>query len=432
MSEIATPTASSAPSSTPAAAPTPAMPAQPSTPAPAQAAGEKPGAPFNSAFDEIDKIIADTQQKTPKAPGARRAEKNAGQPDTEGDPTKPEQKNGEQGKPEAEKKPAGEFDESKAGPKELKAAYRQRQTELKEAREKLTAMETRLAELQAKEVELAEAVKLKERYSELEKRSQELDTELKFANYERSSEYKEKYLDPFVNAYGAAQKKMEQLRVVERKNPETEEVVQQARKATREDFDAIMGIRDDGDAAVMAERLFGPMANLVMYHREKIQDLNSARINAIDEYRKKGSERETKMAEQSKAHKERLTTVFNEAKKVGIEKHPQWFKPDDGDDQGKEILAKGMQDADVNFSGEAKLDPAERAMRHAAMRNMAGAFPYVALKLHRATQKIAELEAELKDFKASEPTERGSERGTPAAPLGWEQELEALDKGGRR
>lgn len=394
--------------------------AQPSTTAPADQGAEKP--PFNDAFSEIDKIIEETQQKAPKPPGAKRPPATAGQPPKD-------QKTAEPNKGAV--KPPEEQDETKLNASDLRTAYQRRKAELKEERDKRTAMEAKIKEYEAKLGDTQEMTKLQERLAQLQKRAEEQETELKFANYEKSGEYKEKYYEPFVQAYQAGRTKVASLKI-QQVMDDLGEVTQQARKATAEDFDNIMAIADDGEAAELAHKMFGPMANLVMYHREKVQDLNAARINAIDDYRKKGSEREAQTSAQMKEAQKKIRGIFGDAIKEGVNKHPQWFKADDGDEQGKQLLERGLQQADMLFSESAgKMDATERAVRHAAMRNKAGAFDYVALKLHRALARIAELETENKQYQQSEPNEPGQERSEGTKAMSADEEIDLLVAKGR-
>lgn len=384
------------------------------------------GAASLDAFADIDRIIADTQQKVSKPPGAKRAADKLAAQKTEADKKAELAK-----KPEAPAKP-GETPADEAttlSAPQLRTAYQQRKVELKEAREKLAATEARIKELEARASQTEEIPKIQEKLTAAEKRAQELDQELRFSNFERSEEYKEKYYKPFLDAYQSGRNKVASLKVMERIN-DLGEVVQQARKATQEDFDSIMRVQDDAEAAEMADRMFGPMANLVIYHREKVHDLNNARANAIDEYRKNGEERQKAYEQQGKQMQEKLKTVFQTSVKTGMEKYPQWFKAADDDDQGKQVLEKGLLNADSVFS-QSQRHPEEMAQIHAAFRNMAGAFPYVALKLHRAETRIKELEEELKQYSESEPNGGGKPHGTDTGPLSAEAEIDALSQSNR-
>lgn len=428
------------PASAPAAAPsTAAAPAtgQPSaTPATAQpSTGAKPPAaappPINEAFAEIDKIIADSQQKRPQKPAAKPAEKPADKPADKPAAAQTEKPGEKPAEKPAELDPAKDPDVQRLKTPELAKAYVNNKRELHGTKEKLAAAETRLKELEAKASELSNLSAIQEKLTATERRAQDLEQQIKFVDYEKSPEYKEKYYAPFLDAYQAGRAKVASLKTREVKDPNTEEVIQPRRQATEEDFDNIMRIQDDGEAAEAADRLFGPLSNLVIYHREKVMELNRARVKAIEDYKAKGGEREKQTAAQISALQEKVKNTFQASVQAGVEKYPQWFKAEEGDEDGKVALEKGMLNADTIFSNS-KLDPEVAAQRHAAFRNMAGAFPYVALKLHRAEAKIAELEKELGEFKKSELGGGGVERGEKSGELSVDDEIDALAGAGRR
>lgn len=404
----AAPTAPTAPA-TPSAPASPPVAAKPAQAAPAESS--QPAPPLNDAFSEIDKIISESQLKTPERPTAKA-------------PVKPAEKPTD--KP-ADKVTTPDTDDEVKGfnAPQLKSAYQQRKRELHEAKEKLANYEAKIKEMESKAVDPTRLTELQQKIEAAEKRAAELDTELRFSNYERSEEYKQKYHEPFLQSYQAGRNKIATLKIVERKNPETEEVIQPSRRATAEDFDAIMRIADDSEAAEMADRMFGPLANLVIYHREKVADLNGARVKAIEDYRAKGSEREQQTKAQAQAKQEQLKGTFKKSVEDGMAKYPQWFKAPDDDAQGKKVLEQGLLNADMVFSNTGK-SPEELVQLHAAVRNMAGAFPYVALKLHRAEARMKELEAELEQYKKSEPTEETHPRGEKGGFVSADEEFDNI------
>lgn len=422
MPAAAPPVAPAASTSTPPTS-APSKSTSGATPAAAAPAPSPPGSstpPVNDAFTELDRIIAESEKKAaakaaptkPKAESETKAEGN-------GDPQPPQDPNKE--KDETLTLP----------PQKLRTAYAKTKTELKEARDKLAAAEARLKQAETSPAKPEELTKLQERIAAAEKRAADLDSELRFTNYEKSSEYQEKYYEPFIQSYNNGRNSVAGLEVIERKDPDTDEVTQPGRKATADDFDAIMSMQSDAQAAQQAERLFGPSgAVVVMVERKAVKDANLRRLNAIEDYRKKGSEREEQAKTQTKAMREKLAGVFNTAKEQALEKYPQWFKAEETDEQGKQLLETGMAETDRLFSDN-KMDPAERAVRHAAIRNKAGAFDYVALKLHRAEQRVAELETELEAFKESEPNKSGRERGGKETPISADEELELIASGKR-
>lgn len=433
-------TTAPAPSSSQAPAPSPSgagstVPAgQGSFPAsePAQPPKEetsKQPVPLNDALSEIDKLIADTQQKTPPPPGARRQQEALARQKAEAEAKEKADGNVKgQEKPAETTPPAADESQTLKAP-ELRAAYKAKKAEAADLSQKYQQAEARIKELEAKVGDGSQLTKVQQMHEAAQKRIAELEEAIKFSDYEKSPEYKEKYHAPFVEAYSAGRNKVGSLKVIERSTVDEatgeKRITQPGRKATPEDFDALMRVSDDGEAAMMADQLFGPMANLVMYHREKVLDLNGSRAKAIEDFRKQGGEREQQFAAQTQAMQERAKQIYHQAVQTGVEKHPQWFKPEDGDDQGKQMIEKGLANVDLLFSDN-KLAPEQLAVAHAALRNMAGHFPYLALKLHRVSAERDALREELKQYKESEPTKPSSERPSRASAVGYEEELDAL------
>lgn len=410
------------PAPAPAPPPAPAAPVAPApgTPPPAPAKPPVPSAPINDAFAEIDKVIKESGEKESAKRAAKppvsKTEKPAKETVQPGEKP-PAEKQAEPPKPAVEKPaeiPKPDETMPVSAP-QLRAAYSELKKNHAAATEKLTAAEARLKELES----------IQEKLQSTAKRAEELEQQIKFVDYEKSPEYKEKYYKPFVDAYQTGRDKVSSLRTVERRD-EMEEVTQPRRAGTAEDFDAIMRLADDGQAAELADQLFGPLSSVVMYHRERVMELNTARVNAIEEFKKTGGEREKEAVQRMQAVQEKARTTYREAVEVGISSHPEWFKPDEGDQAGAAMLEKGMKDADLAFSKN-NLTPEQTAIRHAAFRNMAGAFPFMALKLHRANEKIAELEKALSEFKESEPN-ADSHKRDKNQPISAEDEIDNLAK----
>lgn len=253
----------------------------------------------------------------------------------------------------------------------------------------------------------------------------ELESELKFSNYERSEEFKTQYYEPFVNAYGAGRSKVASLNILD---PETGT----QRKGTPEDFDFIMQIGDDDAAAEKAQEMFGAKAPIVMYHRERVSELNDAKVKASEKYRKEGNERETQREESMRKGREEVAQTFNKAVLEGIEKYPKLFKAIEGDEKGSKILEEGFLNADIAFGTQSKdadgnpirMDAKTRAAKHAAIRNMAGAFPYVVHLMKQAQAKAKELETKLAEFDKSQPGQGSGGRGKGAPNLTPMQQAE--------
>ncbi len=377
----------------PAAAPAaPAAPAA-STPAAAPSAapatsGKPVSRPANNMADAYAQL--DAMGAEPDAPAAPPKPEDSPDPqDTPGDDTPatdPNQRQEQQPRP------------MKAA--ELKQNYERLKSEM-------TKREARIAELETKlktPAEDPERKRVEERLTAAEKRATELDEELRFSNYERSTEYKEKYEAPFHNAYQQGRNKAASLKV-------TDIETGQARQGTAADFDAIARMTDDDAAAELANTLFGNKSAMVLFHRERVQELNGARVQALDEFRKNGGEREKQRAEMRTKQQTELATAFSTASREGVEKYPQWLKPVEGDTKGAEILANGMRLADIAFGTQPTdangspitISATDRAKLHAAIRNKAGGFDHVVHLLNQQKALNKELKTKLKQFESSEP-----------------------------
>lgn len=289
---------------------------------------------------------------------------------------KPELKPGETAKPKPQ--PAAE----------LRQAY-----EALKAKHK--ALEAEHAALRSKPPEDPEKKSIQERFESAEKRRQELEDEIRFAKYESSTEYKEKYERPFVDAYQQGRSKVSSLKVVDREG--------NTRQGTPEDFDRIARMVDDDAAADAASEMFGTKAPLVLYHRERVQELNGARVRAIEDFRKQGSEREKQQSEAQSKSMESIGKLWKQANEEAVEKYPQWFKPADGADDENAALEEGYKLADAGFSDSGNMTQEQRVRLHSAIRNRAAGFGRVVLQNRKLSARVSELETKLKEFESSVP-----------------------------
>ncbi len=171
-----------------------------------------------------------------------------------------------------------------------------------------------------------------------------------------------------------------------------------------------MKIADDDVAAEWAAQKFGAKSSMVLFHRERVQELNGARKKAIDEYRKNGSEREKQRSEQMAAFTKRFDEAIESASKASMEKYPQWFKPDDTDEKGNELLdfgnhivARVVANGKQLKDGDKPMSTEDLARAISAIRSKAGAFDRVAHRLNAALKQVKALETELAEFRGSVP-----------------------------
>jgi hypothetical protein len=269
----------------------------------------------------------------------------------------------------------------------------------------------------AKPVEDPEKKRLSETLEQREKRLAELEDEMRFASFEKSSEYKDKYWTPFSDAYQQGRNKVASLRLTDA-NGDT-------RQGTAEDFDSLMRITDDDQAAELASDLFGVKAPMVLWHREKVQELNNTRLKALEDFRKQGGEREKLRGEQMQKQQKEIAALWESENKAGVERFPKLFKPEEGDEKGNALLARGFELADAAFGSAladpatgqpVKLSPQEMVKLHSAIRNKAAGFDRLAYKYGISQKRIAELETKLKEYEASEPSPGDGQRKLKSPP----------------
>jgi exonuclease VII large subunit len=219
--------------------------------------------------------------------------------------------------------------------KTLAEAKEMAQAEAKEWRQKYEALQKEAA----KAKDDPEKKTLAERLAEREKRLADIEEELKYTNFEKTEEFKDRYQKPFLTAYEKGRKFVSQLQVVERKEQfdvegETRErVLQPGRQATAADFDAVMRLYNfnPAEGSKLATQLFGEMAPDVKDYIRDTQRLYEAQESAKEEFRAKGSEREKAMGETHKRMTEEVTSAFNQALEMGPKKWPDRYGPKEGD-----------------------------------------------------------------------------------------------------
>lgn len=279
--------------------------------------------------------------------------------------------------------------------------------ELAKANAKIKELET----ARATPVDDTEKKKLTETLKQREARLAELDEEIRYSNFERSQEYKDKYETPYVDAYKEGRGWTTQLQISERKN-EMDEVIRPGRQATEADFDAVMAefVRNPARGSQMIADLFGDQATGVMYHAQETLKLNNQRLKALDTQRKAGAERDKTRQETATKQRDEQTKVFhNEADEA--RKKYKWFQPQEGDNEGNHLLEQGDRLAKLAFGLEVKDDngnavklaPKEMARLHAAMYNKAAAFDRQVYLLRKANAEIKKYQKQLADFEKSVP-----------------------------
>lgn len=407
----------------PTATPAPTAPA----PAPAPTPSPKPeGLDTHYAeLDEIEKAPPPPKEKAGKPPATQKTSSQDTPADTaSGVSDKEKPSSGSEGKDSTQ--PALESG-SKPPEKPFKAAeLRNAYEEKKRENASLKAEVERLRT--AKPAEDPEKKTLLSRLEAQDKRMKELEEELSFTAYEKTPEYKARYVEPYQEAYKLGRSKAESLNVLDADG-------NVSRKGTPEDFDTIAGIRSDADAAAKAHEMFGTAASMVLYYRERVQELLSGSRRAIEERRKSSTEREQARvaheAQQKQAAQEAQTSLakaFDTLTSEAVEKYPDWFKPVEGDEKGNQLLADGFKFVDSAFKPDGTKTPQQMVAIHASIRNKAAAFGRMAYQIRTLKKENDQLKNQLSEFQESETAGGTAKRAAAQRVLSDDEEIEALDK----
>jgi hypothetical protein len=377
------------------------------------------------------------------APGPNLAESFAGfdalvaaPPDEKPAETKPAA--GDETKPVGDEKPAetkpAVGDETKPAPDTKPAADVPPAHKAATLRDELARSRSEAADWKGKYEKLAaessrpkpdpEKEQLLKSRDEWTKTRAELENELKFARYERSQEYKEKYQQPFLDAYQQGQKLVASLTLKEPDQKDEFGGVTEpgpSRKGTEADWDSLMAIQDEDTANKFIADHFGHNAARVTILRDRVQSLHTQMQTAIEDFRQQAGERETRLRDQAAKAQKETSDRWHAANAHAAEKYPRYFAPDPADPKGNALLEQGMRLTDLAFgvldpsefpklppSIQAKLvngrlPPAEMTLLHSAVRNRAAAYDRLIARLQQREADNKDLSDKLAGYEKSEP-----------------------------
>ena len=369
------------------AAPEPAAPI--STPAAPIAAAPEPSKPAVDDMFNLDKFTAKKDEPAP-APAKQDA------------PTKSEP----------------------ASLKQFREQYELTKKERDDLASKVSELERAKSEGTKREIE--EATKaLKSEMDSIRKNAEELDTEVRYLNYTRSGEYKQKYEAPLRDAWQTALGDIEGIRVTDGDGTE--------RDASHEDIMAILNV-PVAKAAIIAQEMFGAAAPEIMAHRRRILELTQARDKSIAEWKEKGSQREVEQKKQLESRQSRSRELFDSQLADYEKSHSQLFGREDGDDDGNKLLDESDRLIKIALKGEGidadmgyddKVDLITKAQAQVALR--ARAYGRERLRVIRLQQKVAELEKKVGKVRSSEPGQgEGTSTATRVAPRNAEDAIDEL------
>jgi hypothetical protein len=401
-------------------------------------------APFNDAFAELDRMISEPgdepkeekSTETPKPDATDKKvsdKKGADEKNNKGleeAAKKKQQDKGQKVEDQAEKSGQdGAGSDAKAVRKTPWQLVHQYEAEIATLRKDLETSKSSSGSVK----EHPDYKAVQEELKSAKSRADDLESKIRFVSYKDSQEFKDSYEKPYVDAWITGRSRVAGMTVTV--DPDTGST----RQGKAEDFDQLMKIHSDDDAAEFAAVHFGNKASAVLYHRERVQELSAKADRAVEEYKTKGSEQEKQAREQSETFNKTVGTevgrLWTDTIKAAEEKYPQWSKPVEGDEKGNQLLAKGVELANKAFASFNVFDPrlskeqrAEMVKSHTALFNKAAWFDRLAYADAQKARKISELEKQLEDYKQSEPgagSGRRSANGAGAIPS-WEDELDKL------
>lgn len=410
----------------------------PAAPAPTEA----PPAPTNPESKQTIIVAPPTEAAPPPKPGtarerlfqdlAKRAKPPSGQAaptedpppapprSTEQPPTPPAKPQSDEQPPEPTS-PAGGTQkpvaDKKASPWKLVDEYKN----------KVIALERQIAERKA--VPEEELKSLQERATKHEARNKELEDEIRFVNYRKSNEFKEKFEEPYHRAWKAALQELGELTV---------ETADGRRAVNENDILELVNLPLE-KAREIADDVFGKFSNDVMAHRKQLRQLWEAQSAALDDVRKNGEARDKERMEKMQSSMKQINSFVAETWNavndtvLKDETFGQYFTPREGDEEGNNKLKKGYDLVDQGWKENPmapNLTPEERKQiikRHAAIRNRAAAFSRLVHDNRGLSKRVSELEAKLKEYNGSAPSP-GGQRPTASAPQGGSMREQMLNE----
>jgi hypothetical protein len=368
---------------------------------------------------EIDKLAGeDLQPMQTRKPKAKAAGKPADKPAEVKPPDAPADKP-KVGEPPAEGAPPAEPAHEPNTVPELRKSYQALKKKAQEEYEpKIQTLEARVKELETSNP--AEVKTLQSRLEAAEKRRDELESEIRFTDYSKSTDFVEKYQKPYNQAWSKAMFEVTQLNRMQEDGTST--------KMTQDDFLELANT-GLGEIDAKAEAWFPGSAarSRVMRHVEKVRELADSQSEALERARTEGAERSKLSEVERKASTEKTVKMLDEAHGAISKKWPQMFAPAEGDTEGNALLDKGeaMYQRAFHPTPENAPKTAEEAIQlHALVRNKVRNHDRLALWLKTARAKIKELETELSQYEASSPN-GGIGGGAPAGGGGIVDELQA-------
>lgn len=348
-------------------------------------------------------------------------------------------------KAESERKPVEEQKPVKAA--ELRTAYENLKAkvakEYEPALKRLPELEAKLKELESRDETAGSATQ--ERIAAIEKRNAELERHIKVVDYEKSTEFVDKFQKPEEEAWGNALRELKGLTMTIT-DPQTQE--ESTREITQADI-AYLANLDPAVARKEINRLFPDDKEEVKRHVNQITYLAQKSQQAREKAKADAETHSKTVAEQQQQSQRARAKFWKESNESLAQKYPEWFAPAENDQEGNALFERGTALADLAFnpaditpervellpkmfreqiqSGKPFTQP-QLVQLHAIVRAKASNHDRAIRQVSTLKARVAELETSLKEYEASGPdgVKAGESRVPPNGIPDAGEELDAL------
>jgi hypothetical protein len=261
---------------------------------------------------------------------------------------------------------------------------------------------------------------LADRAEKAEKMANDLASEIRYHNYEKSPEFQKDFQQPYEAAFRRAMADLGQITVTDAQTGQT-------RTFTDDDLVQV-AFMNLAQARDVTNRLFPDYADDIMTARKEIRGLWDRRQAALEEWKGKSGDRAKQATEQFQKFRSELSgqvrTAWEKANAdlMAHETRGEYFKPREGDAEWNERLEKGYKLADEAFAVnllDRNMTAEQRAAavkRYAAVRARAAGWGPLRHANEKLQARVTELEKELKSYKDTTPPAGGSDAGTARTP----------------
>lgn len=258
---------------------------------------------------------------------------------------------------------------------------------------------------------------LQKEYESLKQRHDEVERELRHANYSKSNDYKQKFETPFKDALAEA------FEVVKELTFEAEDGT--TRAGTPDDFNKLLSM-PRGEAIKYAKDRFGYGAEEVLACKRKLNEIQTNARRELERYKTEGEQRERERQTQTENERKEIDGAWRAANEAILTKFKDHFSEVQGDDEGNAKLKAGY--AEVDKAHDPKLTVKERVGRQAAIRHQAAAFPREVWRRKRAEAEVARLSKIIAEYEQSTPTTGDKDGEPPADPNDESDAMAAIDR----